>query len=194
MQRRIAVLLVAVLVAAALPSAASTFLARTTEELVANSSAVVTGRVVSVDSFWNEDHSLVLTEVVFEVERTVVGVAPRFVTVTTAGGTVDDYTVVAHGFPKFQEGERALLFVTPSAAAAGHSPGSFRVTGYQQGHYRVVRNRQGEDVAVPTVDTGAHLITPSGKAIPAPQVQRLQDFERQLKDIARRVERFVATR
>jgi hypothetical protein len=188
MQRRIAVLLVAVLVAAALPGAASTFLARTSEELVADSSAVVAGHVVSVESFWNDDHSLILTEIVFEVERSVVGHAPRYVTVQTAGGTVDGYTVVAHGFPVFREGERALLFVTPSGTAE-----RFRVTGYQQGHYRVVRNRQGEDIAVPTVDSGAYLAGPSGRLIPAPRAQRLSDLEQQLRDVARHLERFVPT-
>jgi len=190
MQRRIAVFLVVMLVAAALPGVASTFLARTPEELVADSSAVVTGRVVSVESFWNEDHSLILSEIVFEVERSVVGDAPRFVTVQTAGGTVGDYTVVAHGFPVLQEGERALLFVTPR----GTSVEQVRITGYQQGHYRIVRNRQGQDVAVPTVDSGANLVGPSGQPVVAPRAQPLESFELQLRDVARRLERFIPTR
>jgi len=189
MYRNIAIALVASLVVAALPCAASTFLARTPEELVGESSAVVTGTVVSVDSFWDENHMIIVSEIVVEVERSVVGDAPPYVTLRIAGGTVDDFTMVAHGFPTFQEGERALIFLTPDLRIADR----FQVAGYQQGHYRVVTNRLGEEIAVPTVDAGANLVSVGQESRQAPRAQRLVDFERTLRDAARQQQRFSLT-
>ena len=74
----------------------------TTKDLVAASDTVVRGRVVSVESFWNDPHTLIVTEAVFEVETPLVGTAPRYVTLRTAGGTVDGFTVEASGFPRFR--------------------------------------------------------------------------------------------
>jgi hypothetical protein len=90
---------------------ASTFVALSERELVAASDAVVRGRVVSVESFWNDDHTLIISEAVFEVESAVLGSPSRFVTLRTAGGTVGENRVEAIGFPVFREGERALLFL-----------------------------------------------------------------------------------
>lgn len=181
MHRNIAIALVVALVVAALPCAASTFLARTPEELAADSTAVVTGKVVSIESFWDESHTIIVSEIVLEVERTVVGQAPKFVTLRLAGGTVDDYTMVAHGFPTFTEGERALVFVGPDTKVAER----FRVTGYQQGHYRIVPNRFGEEIAIPTVDHDVQLVGAGQESTHARKPVRLIDFEQRLRDAAR---------
>jgi len=188
MHRKTAIVLVVALVVAALPSAASTFLARTPEELVADSSAVVTGKVVSVESFWDENHTIIVSEIVLQVERTVVGQAPEFVTLRLAGGTVDDYTVVAHGFPTFTEGERALVFVSPDAKITER----FKVAGYQQGHYRIVTNRFGEEIAIPTVDNNVQLVGAGQESSHARKPMRLVDFEQRLRDAARN-QRFTLT-
>lgn len=186
MHRKFAIVLVAALVVAAIPCTASTFLARTPEELVGESAAVVTGKVVSVDSFWDENHMIIVSEIVVEVERSVVGAAPQFVTLRIAGGTVDDFTMVAHGFPTFAEGERALVFLTPDPRIADR----FQVAGYQQGHYRVITNRLGEEIAVPTLDADANLVNTGQESRQAPKAQRLVDFEQRLRDAARNVPRF----
>lgn len=178
MKRCICALGALALLVAVLPAGASTFLAMTETELVAESSAVVRGDVVSVDSFWNAAHTMIVTEVVIEVEKTVVGEAPRFVTLRTAGGTVDGYTIDAHGFPKFEAGERALVFVTP------HED-SLRVTGYQLGHYRIQTNRFGEEIAVPTVDSTTRLMTLTGAAVEAPRARPLAAFEASLQQLNR---------
>ena len=77
---------------------ASTFVAMSEKDLIASSDAVVRGQVVSVESFWNGDHTLIISEAVFEVESVIVGSASRYVTLRTAGGTVDENTVKAIGF------------------------------------------------------------------------------------------------
>lgn len=182
MKRKIAALSVLVLALSALPAGASTFLAMSEGELVAESSAVVRGTVVSVDSFWNAEHTLILTEVVVEVEKTIVGEAPRFVTLRTAGGTVGDYTVQAHGFPTFQPGERSLVFLGEGADEA------FRVTGYQLGHYRIHTNRHGVEVAVPTVDGNVRLLSANGQAVELPRARPLAAFEASLQEQGRRLQ------
>jgi hypothetical protein len=182
MKRKIAALSVLVLALSILPAGASTFLAMSEVELVAHSSTVVQGRVVSVDSYWNDDHTVIVTEAVVEVEKTVVGHSPRFVTLRTAGGTVGDYTIVAHGFPTFKEGERSLLFL------GNRTDEAFRVTGYQLGHYRIHTNRLGVEVAVPTVDPNVRLLSADGRAVERPRARPLASFEASLQEQGRRLQ------
>lgn len=182
MKRKTAILSVLVLTLSVLPAGASTFLAMSEEELVAESSAVVRGTIVSVDSFWNAEHTMIVTEVVVEVEKVVVGEAPRFVTLRTAGGTVGDYTVLAHGFPTFQPGERSLVFLGAGADEA------FRVTGYQLGHYRIHTNRHGVEVAVPTVDQNVRLLSADGRSVERPRARPLAAFEASLQGQSRRLQ------
>lgn len=184
MQRKIATLAVLALALSILPASASTFLAMSDEQLIHQSTAVVRGTVVSVDSFWNANHTVIVTEVVLEVENTVVGEAPKFVTLRTAGGTVGDYTIEAHGFPTFQQGERSLLFLSKDIA----SP-ALRVTGYQLGHYRIVTNSNGVDIAVPTLDQNVRLLSADGTAIETPKARPLAVFEASLREHGRKLQR-----
>jgi hypothetical protein len=110
-----------------------------------------------------------------QVEETVLGETPTVVVVRTFGGTVDGYTVEAHGFPVFAAGDRVLLFVEQDG------DDRMRVTGYQQGHYRVVAGDRAGDRAVPTNDLGASLLTADGRQAPAPQELPLAE----LKDLIR---------
>jgi hypothetical protein len=73
---------------AAVPAAASTFLYQSQAELVAQAEAVVQGRIVEVHSFWNAEHTAILTEATLEVEDAVVGAAPTYVNLRTFGGRV----------------------------------------------------------------------------------------------------------
>jgi hypothetical protein len=182
MQRKIVALSVLVLALSVLPAGASTFVFMDEGQLVADSTAVVKGTVVSVDSFWNASHTAIFTEAVFEVESSIVGEAPRFVTVRVAGGTVGDYTIEALGFPTFQAGERSLLFL---GAQEGET---FRVTGYQLGHYHILTNRLGVEVAVPTLDQGAHLVSATGRSVEAPKARPLATFEASLQAQGRKLQ------
>lgn len=175
-------LAVAVFAFAAGPAAASTFLALDQAELVAQADAVVQGRIVEVQSFWNPEHTAILTEAVLEVEDSVVGSAPAYVNLRTFGGQVGNYRIVAHGFPTFQLGERMVLFLEPE------QDGAQRVLGYQQGQYRI-REEQGKEIAVPTFDTGARVLRPDGSEAPAPRPVPLLQFKQQLRETAGRVGR-----
>jgi len=165
----------------AVPASASTFLGLTTDQLVATSDAVVQGEVLQVHSFWNKSGRIIVTEAIVRVTETVAGKAPSVVVLRTFGGTVEGFTVEAHGFPKFEKGQELLLFVSNQA------DGSAEVTGYRQGQYRIVRDKAGVAVAVPTVEHGTRLLTQNGQAAPRPQALRLDSFKSQIQAGAQRV-------
>ena len=110
-----------------------------------------------------------------EVEDSLYGKTPTVVIVRTFGGTVNGFTVEAHGFPVFAAGERVLLFLEQDGEDR------MRVTGYQQGHYRVVGDERGGERAVPTTDSHASLLTADGKQAPAARELPLAE----LKDLIR---------
>lgn len=191
--RRACVFLLAL--AAAWPCGASTFVALSERELVAASDAVVRGRVVSVESFWNDDHTLIVSEAVFEVESAVLGAPSRFVTLRTAGGTVGENRVEAIGFPVFREGERALLFLERDdkkplgGGKALRSADGYRIAGYQRGQYRIFRDRNGEEIAVPAADPTVRVLRKNGRLAEPPAARRLQSFENEIRRIGSELRR-----
>jgi hypothetical protein len=166
---------------AAPPVEASTFVAMSTSDLVKSSSAVIEGEVVSLASRWTRDRRIIVTDAMVRVWDVLGGKAPELVQVKTFGGTVNGFTVEASGFPTFTVGERVLLFLEPDTEA-----GRLRVNGYQQGLYRIVVRPDGIESAVPSVDDGVALLSPSGArvrrlpAIPLDDLRHLirVEFER----------------
>jgi hypothetical protein len=171
---------VLILAGAALPAGASTFLALTQDQLVAQSDAVVQGEVLQVNSFWTKSGRVIASEAIVRVTDTIVGEAPSVLVVKTFGGTVGGYTVVAHGFPEFKAGDRVLLFVQNQA------DGTVEVTGYRQGQYRVAFEN-GMEKAIPTVEGGVNLLLPNGRLAPRPAAMTLETFKDQIRDRAERV-------
>jgi hypothetical protein len=165
---------------------ASTFLAMTQEELVAGSAAVVDARVVQVKSFWNREHTAILTEALVRVDETIVGEAPAFVKVRTFGGTVGRLRIDAPGFPTFERGQRLLLFLYTEPA-----DGSVRVQGYRMGEYRVETGADGVERAVPMADAGMLLLRRDGKVAERPQTVALDAFKAGLREIGERQGRIV---
>lgn len=187
MKRSVLLLLaaLALVAAAGAPAAASTFLAMTTDELAAKADSVVEGRVVAVRSFWNPEHTAILTEADLEIDQTLVGDASGVVTLRTFGGRVGRRLIVAQGFPTFQQGERLLLFLEPE------QDGARKVLGYQQGQYRIRADAKGRAIAVPAFETGPTLLLPNGKTAPAPQALPVEQLEDQVARAAERVGRPV---
>lgn len=174
----------AALLLAAVPATASTFLAVSPQQLVRQADAIVQGKVIQLDSFWSESGRLIVTEAIVAVEEVLVGQAPSTVAVRTAGGQVGDILVEAHGFPKFADGERVLLFLAFDAETGTH-----RVLGYQQGHFRIVTRLDGVTLAVPMVEGGARYLTASGELAPEPKSVELGSFKAAIRTFAERSER-----
>jgi len=167
------------LLLAAVPAATSTFIALSHAELVAGSDAVVQGRVLKVSSFWEKTGRVIVSEAMIQVEELVKGAAPSVVIVRTFGGTVNGFTVEAHGFPKFAVNDHVLLYLHDAEGTA-------EVTGYQQGQYRIVRDKAGVAMAVPTVDGGAFLVGRDGRPAPGAKAVRLDTLKNMIRAEAER--------
>lgn len=155
---------------AVIPAGASTFQAMSRGELKAQSNAVVQGKVLQVNSFWSPSGRVIVTEAMVQVEEKLRGDAPSVVIVRTFGGTVNGYTVEAHGFPKFAANDRVLLFLQGADDVA-------EVTGYRQGQYRIVVDKAGVEMAVPTVERGVRLLNRDGSEAAMPKALRLDEFK-----------------
>ena len=125
---------VALVLALVVPAGASTFIALSRHELVAQSDAVIQGRVLKVDSYWGQGGRIIMSEVMVQVEEKILGNAPSVVRVRTFGGTVGGYTVEAHGFPTFNVNDHVVLFLQNANDTA-------EVTGYRQGQWRIVQDK-----------------------------------------------------
>jgi hypothetical protein len=172
------------MLALALPAGASTFIAMSQKELVEKAEAVVTGRVVEVSSFWNNEGTAIVTEAVVEVEDSILGNVPSHVRVRTFGGQVGDYKIVAHGFPTFEQNERLLLFLEPE------QEGFHKVLGYQQGEFRIRTDRSGREIAVPTWEPDSvRILKQDGKPASVPRTVPLEDLKFQIRETADRIVR-----
>lgn len=173
--RRLLSLALLMMVMAGIPAGASTFLAMNQRELVRDSAAVIEGEVLQVHSFWDSKGQIMITEAIVKVTDAVFGEPGSAVVVRTFGGTVEGYNVKAEGFPTFNRGERLLLYIEPER------DGAHRVAGYQQGQYRIVRNKEGFEVAVPTFDSHATLITRDGREAARPAAMPLSTLKNQIR-------------
>lgn len=171
MKRRFSSVAAIALLLVALPAAASTFVSMSPRQLSREADAVVVGRVLQTHSYWNEDASMILTDVTVAVDETISGEAPGVVHVRTYGGTVGNFRIEASGFPEFTEGERVLMFLQ-----ADDEDGSIRVLGYRQGLYRIARGNDGSEIAVPSVEPGVRYLNADGSEAPAPRAIRLREF------------------
>lgn len=183
MKRNVCLSVLALALACVVPLSASTFMAMSWGELVAQSNAVVEGVVLKTSSSWTASGRLIVTEAQVQVTDVVAGEAPGVVTVRTFGGEVGGYAVEAHGFPKFAQGERVFLFLHDT------DEGAVEVTGYRLGQYRVVRDKAGVAMAVPTLEPGVSLITPDGAAAPRPAAVKLETLKSSVRREAERVAR-----
>ena len=115
-------------------SLATQVIPRTPQQLAKESQLVVDGKVASVRSYWNDDHSRILTEAVVTVGSTYKGGESPSVRVVQLGGVVGNVRMTAHGALQWKKGEEVLLFLEPSA------PGAFQIAGFSQGMYLIERD------------------------------------------------------
>lgn len=171
----------------AAPASGSTFLHMSRAELSKQAVAVVVGEVLEVNSFWDNAGRIILSEALVEVEDTLLGEPASVVVVRTFGGTVNGYTVEAHGFPTFTKRERVLLFLENDRG----EPDTHRVLGYQEGKYKIAVDESGAEVAIPTVDGGARLLGKDGRLAPPPRAIPLANLREEIRENARQAGRTV---
>lgn len=178
--RAAGILVAAAALALAMPAGAATFVDMELPELVAGSDAVIEGRVVEVESFWDENGAVIVTEALIQVDDKIAGKSEDWIRVRVPGGEVDGYTIQAPGFPTLALDERVVLFVHRPAEGGD----ALRITGNPLGKYRVVEEG-GEQLARPTVDSGAVLVSPRGGRTEAPQALSLERLKEDIREAVR---------
>jgi hypothetical protein len=139
---RLAALPAAVLLAAS--AAATTLVALDDDQLIDQSTLIVTGSCVKVDHEWRQ--GMLWTLAAVRVDRVLKGKAASEVTVMIPGG-VDlerriPVAVTFPGAPRLLPAERVLLFLGP----AGTRPGELSITGFSQGKLSILEAADGTPV------------------------------------------------
>jgi len=102
----------ALALAAFAPAEATTMIRMGVEDLVASNEAVVLGRVVDVQSYWNADGSFILSDVKVQVLEALKGsAAEKEVTLTVMGGNVGELTTLIVAGPDMTVGSDYVLFL-----------------------------------------------------------------------------------
>lgn len=166
----------------AIPVSASTFVAMTEEELIRASDAVVQGRVIQLESRWDDQGRIIVTDATVQVSEYIIGDAPSQMVVQIPGGQVADFRVEAHGFPQLAKGQEVILFVRVDTSSQVS-----RIVGHQQGHFEVVKRLDGVTLAVPQVEDGVSFLTPSGRPLSPPASTELNIFKGRIRAEAVRI-------
>jgi hypothetical protein len=117
------------------------------DDMTANSSAVVHGRIIaSRADFADSSHKLVLTYYTLQADRYLKGNLGGAFEFTEPGGRIGTQMTVVPGAPEFQVGEELVLFVWTDDLHHRH-----QALGFEQGAFRVKH-----DAA-----TGAHTLNHS---------------------------------
>jgi hypothetical protein len=129
------------------PAASATTLVRQSlGELVSTHQTIVVGEVLEANSYWNPDHTFILTDLRIGITDAVKGdQGADVITVTLLGGSVDDLTTLIVGGAKLELGRSYLLFLNLEGL-----PGNLRaltVREHVQGAFDVNPGRGGDLVA-----------------------------------------------
>jgi hypothetical protein len=141
MKLKLSLALVTLLVAGS--AMATSFIVPTDDEMVAKSSAILTG---TVEGSWvREDHNTIDTIYEIRVERVIKGAAKasELVQIVSPGGIVDDQRgLFVPAAARFAQGEHVLLFLTEDVR------GELRPTDLTLGRFKFVTSTAGEKLLV----------------------------------------------
>ncbi|MCM8814183.1 MAG: hypothetical protein NC924_09685 [Candidatus Omnitrophica bacterium] len=116
-------------------AAVAAMLAVDTETLTAQAQVVVVGDVAETTAYWNEEKTMIFTNVDVAVSEVLKGdIAPGTLTVKVPGGKVGDYFKIVSIAPFFKKGETVLLFLNDDAAAGGLQ----KLTANIQGKFSII--------------------------------------------------------
>lgn len=120
-------------------------------ELVASSTVIVRGRVVSARAEWVDGRRAIETIVTIEPSEYLRGDLGERLTLAVPGGQLGRYRTVFVGAPVFGEGDDVVLFLNAAGAPQPH------IVGLSQGVFRVVTDQR----------SGRVLVTPPAVMAPA---------------------------
>jgi hypothetical protein len=132
----------------------------TPQDLGRQSELVVRGRVLSVDSHWNDKHTKIFTVTRVAVDETYKGSPQSVVDLIQLGGTVGNIKVTVQGALQWTPGEEVLLFAEPYDGL------TYQVSGLSQGKFAIRRDLRTGVVYVqaPSLEGVTLLGTPSPQA------------------------------
>ena len=109
-------------------------------ELVSAADSIVVAEAVDTRSEWitNGASRSIVTRITFRVTDTIKGVERVLLPLEFLGGRIGDIRQEVSGVPRFDIGDRAVLFVSADRAA---SP----IVGHMQGHFPINRAPDGTD-------------------------------------------------
>lgn len=119
---------------------ATTIVPVSLERLTNESSHVVEARIVSSESKWNPQHTLIFTYTKIQVMKTLKGATQSSLVVKQIGGSAEGYTQKVAGVRYAKPGEQSVLFLRPSTL----QDGTFEITGLMQGNFAVRKSATGE--------------------------------------------------
>jgi hypothetical protein len=131
---------------------ATTVIPPTFDQLVQQAEVIFQGTVTNVRSVWEGEGAQrhIDTYVTFQVQESMKGNAGVSYTIRMLGGTVGDETMEVTDTPKFNVGDRDILFVEHNneqfVPLVGIKHGRFRVQHDEQSGRDVVLNGEGEPV------------------------------------------------
>ena len=151
-------------VAVAAPASASTFIRVGLDELVASNGKVVVGDVLDAHSYWNQDGTLILTDVRFVASEVLKGVlGDRDFTITLPGGVIGDQEHRIIGAAELIPGKSYVLFLNQA-----NLPGADRawtVRDHIQGAFEL---RMAKDGLRAVSQANRHPLVPDKKGLAEP--------------------------
>jgi hypothetical protein len=166
--KSIAGFVISILVVFSAVSHATQIVYQTPHQMGATSTVVVEGRVSNVRSFWNSDHTKILTEAQIVVSASHKGQSPGIVRVVQLGGVVGHVRVNVAGALSWQPDEEVLLFLEVMPG------GAHRVAGFSQGKYRVERDESGRRFVVAPSLEGVELVGAPDGSVPPARLERVE--------------------
>jgi hypothetical protein len=167
------------------PAAASQVLAMDLPELTARAERIVVAEVMSVKTGWDSSHKRILSTVELHVSEVWKGqvAGDGRITVVQPGGVADGIEMIVHGLPRFESGERAVLFLRgpdgKPASLVGMGQGK-RLLNFERASKRWMVGT-GDLSAVMNVDTKGRAVSPES-ATPLP----LDEMRRQVGQLVKR--------
>jgi len=167
------------------PLGATTLIRQGLDTLVADNATIVVGQVIDYHSYWNADHTFILTDVRFAAEEILKG---RFegdeLTITVMGGQVGELTTLIVAGPVLEKGNSYVLFLNHESLPG--VDGVLTVRDLAQGAFDVVMAKDGLR-AVSQANGHPLLSDPAGNFLPPGQEQGilLNEMTSLVRDLVR---------
>lgn len=149
---------------------ATTMLPLSIEELIDKSPLIITGEVVSIETYENQENGIIHREVAVIPNEVLKGeISPDIpIIVYVLGGTIGERAVFVPGSPEFEVGEKVLLFLMD------HKDGKMWVRGLAQGKFTLIETPEGIKAVRDISDI--YLVSRDGKEIDLKSTYNLNEL------------------